>query len=64
MRGNEKKNPVLPIRGQEACKLFQAIMLENPGEPNEQTALEWTKYIDGIDIFPTTPFYLRMHHKK
>jgi hypothetical protein len=56
--------PTLPIRGQEGCKLFQAIMLENTGEPNEQTALEWTKNIDGIDLFPTTPFYLRMHHKK
>jgi hypothetical protein len=32
--------PILLIHGQEACKLFQAIMLENPGEPNEQTALE------------------------
>jgi hypothetical protein len=39
-------------------------MLANPGEPNEQTALEWMKYIDGIDIFPTTPFYLRMRHTK
>jgi hypothetical protein len=56
--------PILPIHGTESCKLLQAIMMVNPGEPNEQNALELTWYIYGIDIFPTTPFYLRMNHKK
>jgi hypothetical protein len=55
--------PILPIHGQASLKLFEKLMLERPGEPNDQLALQWTMHVDAVEVFPTFVFYLQMHYK-
>jgi hypothetical protein len=39
-------------------------MLNSPGEPTEETAMNWLGHVNCTTIFPATPFYLRTHTKK
>jgi hypothetical protein len=55
---------LLPIHGIDAYKLFEELMRNMPGEPTEETAMNWLEHVNCITIFPTTPFYLRTHCKK
>jgi hypothetical protein len=55
--------PILPIHGQASFTLFEKLMLERPGEPNDQMALQWTMHVDAVEVFPTSVFYLQMHYK-
>jgi hypothetical protein len=50
--------PILPIHGQASFKLFEELMLECLGEPNDQLVLQWTMHVDAVEVFPTSVFYL------
>ena len=58
--------PILPVDGKAALQLFN--QLAGKGLADEQRememCLEWCKHVDGIEIFPTAPSYLRQHVKK
>jgi hypothetical protein len=54
--------PMLPIHGREAYKLFEKLMLERPGEPDNELSLEWVNHVDALEIYPTTVFYLQSHY--
>jgi hypothetical protein len=42
--------PVLPIHGQASFKLFEKLVLERPGEPNNQMTLQWTMHVDAVEV--------------
>jgi hypothetical protein len=56
--------PILPIYDIYAYKLFEYLMSNSPGEPTEDTAMNWLKHVNCTTIFPTVPFYLLTHYKK
>ena len=60
------KLPLLPVVGKEENRLFEKLVLSAPQGPInfEQMAIEWCKKVDGINIFPKLPVYLRTHYTK
>jgi hypothetical protein len=60
------KLPLLPVVGKEENQLFEKLVLSAPQGPInfEQMAIEWCKKVDGINIFPKLPVYLRTHYTK
>lgn len=55
--------PLLPVHGDAECTLFYRLILNHPGSFDaDWMALEWCKHVDGKDIFPKLPVYLRKHH--
>ena len=60
------KLPLLPVVGKEENRLFERLVLAAPQGPInfEQMAIEWCKKVDGVDIFPKLPVYLRTHYSK
>jgi len=57
------KLPVLPVHGEEECKLFARLTLSGLTK-ERQMVLEWCKYVDGINIFPKLPVHLRTHGER
>jgi hypothetical protein len=55
---------ILPINGREAYTLFEKLMLERLGEPDDELSLEWVNHVDALEIYPTTVFYLQSCYKK
>jgi hypothetical protein len=56
--------PCLPVYAEEECKLFAKLIRLNNGHFDEdEMALEWVPYCNGMTIFPKLPLYLRWHHK-
>ena len=56
--------PFLPCHGMEEAKLFSKLMLTLPGGFDaEKMAIEWCKQVDGINIFPKLPVYLRSYRE-
>ena len=60
------KLPLLPVVGKEENQLFERLILTAPWGPLnfEQMAIEWCKEVDGVNIFPKLPVYLRTHYGK
>lgn len=58
------KAPILPIHGREAYARFKQIMINHRGPPNDDVAMKRLEHVDAQKIFPTTPFYLQIHHFK
>jgi hypothetical protein len=60
------KLPLLPVVGKEENQLFEKLVLTGPQGPInfEKMAIEWCKKVDGVNIFPKLPVYLRTHYNK
>ena len=56
--------PLLPVHGEAECKLFEKKLRVQASPDFDQMAIEWCKDVDGIDIFPKLPVYLRTYHKQ
>ena len=59
------KLPLLPVHGKPKFSLFCRLMLqqETPKFDDKNIAFKWIKHVDGKEIFPKLPVYLRTHHK-
>ena len=57
------KLPLLPVHGEEECKLFRSLVMRMQSLDFDLMAMEWVKFTDGITIFPKLPVYLRTHYK-
>jgi hypothetical protein len=56
--------PFLPCHGMEEAKLFSKLMLTLPGGfDGEKMAVEWCKYVDGVNVFPKLPVCLRSYRE-
>jgi hypothetical protein len=53
--------PVVPVRGEEECKLFNKYMRKWKDYDFNKMAIDWCKYVDCIYIFPKLPVYLSSH---
>jgi hypothetical protein len=51
---------VLPIHGEEECKLFAHLTLVGCSNDREM-AIKWCDYVNGEAIFPKLPVHLRTH---
>jgi len=62
----ETKLPVLPIRRRDAKRLFGKLVRKNKSAKLDfqQMALDWCNHVDGKNIWPTLPAYLRVYHSK
>lgn len=61
------KLPLLPVHGKPAYELFTTLLLKYPNftdTDSQMMAIDWCDKVDGVDIFPTLPAYLRKHHTK
>jgi hypothetical protein len=59
--------PLLPVHGEKECTLFSKMIRTTAAGQSgnyEQMALDWCAKVDGIDIFPKLPVYLRTHHAR
>jgi hypothetical protein len=58
------KVPFMPVHGESELKLFtQLIASSTDAKPDfEQMALDWVKKVDGVDVFPKLPVYLRTYY--
>ena len=56
--------PFLPVIGKDPERLFGQLIRALDGKFDDQKmAVEWCRHIDGINIFPTLPVYLRIYHE-
>ena len=56
------KAPLLPVHGEKECALFaQLIRTSRSDLDMDKMAIEWCSKVDGINIFPKLPVYLRIH---
>jgi hypothetical protein len=54
--------PLLPVHGPAECMLFQKLTLQLPAPVDfDCMSMEWLKHVDGINVFPKLPVYLRTH---
>jgi len=57
--------PFLPVDGEDECKPFSRIMLEEMTHFDaDKMELKWIEYVDGVNIFPKLPAQLRQYHTK
>lgn len=58
--------PILPIDGKASLRLFNQLAARGLADDKREIEMcqEWCNYVDGIEIFPTAPSYLRQHVKK
>ena len=57
------KLPLLPVVGEKEFTLFQKLVLKLPSPTDyEAMAIEWCRHVDGVDVWPKLPVYLRTHH--
>ena len=55
--------PFLPVHGENECRLFDRLIRTTCSHLNmDKMSIEWCNYVDGVDIFPKLPVYLRTHH--
>lgn len=59
--------PFLPFpssrQGEQENKLFSRLILQSRLNDDEM-AIEWTKHVDGIHIFPKLPVHIRLHREE
>ena len=54
--------PFLPLHGEEENKLFSRLVRTTCSDLDmNKMAIEWCKHVDGVEIFPKLPAYLRKH---
>ena len=59
------KLPFLPVSGHKEHLTFAKFILDMPYPFDyEQMAIEWCKHVDGIQVWPKLPVYLRTYHKQ
>ena len=60
------KLPILPIRGKDAKLLFGKLIRRSKLARLDfsQMALDWCNHVDGQNIWPTLPAYLRVYYSK
>ena len=58
------KVPFMPVHGESEMKLFTRLIANSTDtKPDfEQMALDWLKDVDGVDVFPKLPVYLRTYY--
>jgi hypothetical protein len=58
------KLPLLPVVGKEECQLFNEMVDQHNGPilDFEDMAIAWCDCVDGVNIFPKLPVYLRFHY--
>ena len=55
--------PLLPVHGEEEGKLFDLLVRTTCADLDmDRMALEWCKHVDGVNISPKLPVYLRTYH--
>ena len=55
--------PFLPVYGEKECRLFDSLIRTTCNDLNmDKMAIEWCTHVDGVDIFPKLPVYLRTHY--
>ena len=55
--------PFLPVHGEQECRLFDSLIRTTCNDLNmDKMAIEWCTHVDGVDIFPKLPVYLRTHY--
>ena len=55
--------PFLPVHGEKECRLFDKLIRTTCSNLNmDKMSIEWCNFVDGVDIFPKLPVYLRTHH--
>ena len=54
----------LPVHGESEMKLFTQLIASNTSTKLdfEQMALDWVHKVDGVDVFPKLPVYLRTYY--
>ena len=59
------KLPLLPVSGNKEQQTFAALIhdAEYPFD-YEQMAIDWCEKVDGIDVWPKLPVYLRTYHRR
>jgi hypothetical protein len=57
--------PFLPFTTEEESKVFAecALSMEFPMGNAEEAAIEWCKYVDGVNVFPKLPVHIRVHRE-
>ena len=64
-RAMKTKLPLLPVHGVAECRLFQSLITNHSISLDfDAMAFEWCKHVDGVNIFPKLPVYLRTYHTK
>lgn len=58
------KLPFLPFTTVAEKRKYIDMMLETQVKDENQHAIEWCKYINGVDIFPKLPVHFRMYKKQ
>ena len=54
------KLPCLPVRGKAERSLFKKLLALKPDfGDGSAMALEWCEHVDGAEVFPKLPVYLR-----
>ena len=57
--------PFLPVDGEDEYKLFAYLLLSVLKRfDDEEMAMKWIGYVDGVRIFPKYPHQLRKYHKQ
>ena len=58
------KVPFLPVHGESEMKLFTQLIASNTSTKLdfEQMALDWVHKVDGVNVFPELPVYLRTYY--
>ncbi len=58
------KVPFMPVHGESEMKLFTRLIASSTDtKPDfEQMAVDWVKEVDGVDVFPKLPVYLRTYY--
>jgi len=58
------KIPFLPVIGMDPERLFGQLIRASDGPfDDRKMAVDWCQHVDGVNIFPTLPVYLRMYHE-
>ena len=57
------KLPFVPVVRKEEKMLFNRMLLGMEGTPDfDKMAIDWCMHVDGVNIFPKLPVYLRRHY--
>jgi len=61
---SDLKVPFLPVHGESEMKLFTCLIANSTDTKpdSEQMALDWVHNVDGVDVFPKLPVYLRTYY--
>jgi hypothetical protein len=58
------KLPPLPVDGKAECQLFSQFVLKHSAGPIDfdAMAIAWCDHVNGVDVFPKLPVYLRTYY--